>query len=58
MVDSTIVAKLKGMALDLNAWAIILIEIWLTPDICNGEIKIEGYKLLKADMDSSICGRS
>ena len=47
--DKTKMSKLKDMAIDMNACAIVLTETWLTPNVCDGEVKIEGFNLFRAD---------
>ena len=54
--DKTKMSKLKDMAIDMNAWAIVLTETWLTPNVCDGEVKIEGFNLFRADRDSRARG--
>ena len=45
--DKTKMSKVKDMAIDMNAWAIVLTETWLSQSICDGEVKIEGFNLLE-----------
>ena len=40
------------MAIGMNAWAIVLTETWLSPKICDGEVKIDGFNLFRADRDT------
>ena len=54
--DKTKMSKVKDMAIDMNAWAIVLTETWLSQSICDGEVKIEGFNLFRADRESRSCG--
>ena len=49
-------SKLKDMAIDMNAWPAVHIETWLSQSICDGEVKIEGFNLFRADRESRSCG--
>ena len=50
--NRTKVAKLRDMAIGMNAWAIVLTETWLSPKICDSEVSIEGFNLFRSDRDT------
>ena len=33
------------VAFKMNVWVIVLTALWLTPDICDDEVKIKDYNL-------------
>ena len=47
--DRTKTAMIRDTATDMNAWAIVLNETWLTTSILDAEVRIEGFNLYRSD---------